>query len=167
MKKLLLVTLFPLFAYANLAQAASVGYIDIQRAIQGTQSGRQAKEALDGEFQKRKAKLDKKKNDIESMGKDLEKKKNLMSEEALQKKQMEIQEEMMKFQKEVAENQLEIQKKEEELVKPIIDRMRVTIEKVAKAKGLTMVLENKGQVIFASKESDITDDVVKAFEKEK
>jgi outer membrane protein len=167
MKYLLVVTFAVLSAFSDLALANFVGVVDMQKAIQATQSGKKAKDSLDAEFQKRKAKLDKKKNDIEAMGKDLEKKKNLMSEEALQKKQMEIQEEMMKFQKEVAENQLEIQKKEEELVKPIVEKMRATIEKVAKAKNLTMVIENKGQVLFASKEIDITEDVVKAFENEK
>jgi outer membrane protein len=167
MKYLLVVTFAVLSAFSHFALANIVGVVDMQKAIQATQSGKKAKDSLDAEFQKRKAKLDKKKNDIEAMGKDLEKKKNLMSEEALQKKQMEIQEEMMKFQKEVAENQLEIQKKEEELVKPIVEKMRATIEKVAKAKNLTMVIENKGQVLFASKEIDITEDVVKAFENEK
>lgn len=146
-------------------QAANIGYVDVQKAIQSTKAGKKAKEQLDAEFQKRKVKLDKKKSDIEAMGKDLEKKRTLMSEEALQKKQMEIQEEMMKFQKEVSENQLEIQKKEEELVKPIIEKMRGVIEAVAKEKSLVMVIENKGQILFAAKETDITDLVVKSFEK--
>jgi outer membrane protein len=146
-------------------QAANIGYVDVQKAIQSTKAGKKAKEQLDAEFQKRKVKLDKKKTDIEAMGKDLEKKRNLMSEEALQKKQMEIQEEMMKFQKEVSENQLEIQKKEEELVKPIIEKMRGVIEAVAKEKNFAMVIENKGQILFAAKETDITDLVVKSFEK--
>ncbi|MCS6838477.1 MAG: OmpH family outer membrane protein [Bdellovibrionaceae bacterium] len=145
----------------------NIGYVDMQKAIQSTQAGKKAKETLDSEFQKRKQKLDKKKNDIEAMGKDLEKKRNLMTEEALQKRQMEIQEEMMRFQKEVAENQLEIQKKEEELVKPIIEKMKRVIDKVAKEKNLSMVIENKGQVLYAREELDITEDVVKAFEKEK
>jgi outer membrane protein len=156
---------YPLFSHGN--PASSVGSVDMQRAIQATQSGKKAKESLDVEFQKRKAKLDKKKTDIETMGKDLEKKKNLMSEDALQKRQLEIQEEMMKFQKEVADNQMEIQKKEEELVRPIMDKMKIVIEKVAKEKNVSLVFENKGQVLFAAKETDLTDDVVKAFEKEK
>lgn len=147
--------------------AGNIGYVDLQKAIQSTNSGKKAKEQLDAEFQKRKAKLDKKKADIEAMGKDLEKKKSLMSEEALQRRQLEIQEEMMRFQKEVGENQLEIQKKEEELVKPIVEKMRKVIEKVAKEKGFDMVIENKGQVLFATDNVDITAEVVKQFEKEK
>ncbi|MFN7729377.1 MAG: OmpH family outer membrane protein [Bdellovibrio sp.] len=147
---------------------SKVGYVDVQKAIQATAAGKKAKESLDGEYQKRKGQLDKKKADIEKMGQDLEKKKSVLSEEVLGKKQMELQEEMMRFQKTVGENQLEIQKKEEELVKPILNKMKSVIEKVAKDKGFSLVLENKSQsVLFASKEADLTEDVIKAFEKEK
>jgi outer membrane protein len=150
------------------AAESKVGYVDVQKAIQATGAGKKAKETLDAEYQKRKGNLDKRKADIEKMGQDLEKKKSVLSEEVLSKKQMELQEEMMKFQKTVGENQLEIQKKEEELVKPILTKMKAVIEKVAKEKGFTMVLENKGQnVLFASADADLTDEVVKAFEKEK
>ena len=148
------------------AADSKVGYIDVQKAIQATGAGKKAKESLDAEFQKRKTVLDKRKADIEKMGQDLEKKKSVLSEEVLGKKQMELQEEMMKFQKTVGENQLEIQKKEEELLKPILAKMKTVIEKVATAKGYSMVLEQKGQnILWAQKDGDLTDDVVKAFEK--
>jgi outer membrane protein len=147
---------------------SKVGYIDVQKAIQSTAAGKKAKDSLDGEYQKRKTTLDKRKADIEKMGQDLEKKKSVLSEEVLGKKQMELQEEMMKFQKTVAENQLDIQKKEEELVKPILEKMKGVIAKVAKDKGFTLVLENKNQnVLYATPDADLTDDVVKAFEKDK
>lgn len=147
---------------------SKIGYVDVQKAVQATSAGKKAKESLDAEFQKRKGSLDKRKADIEKMGQDLEKKKAVLSEEVLNKKQMELQEEMMKFQKTVGENQLEIQKKQEELVKPILVKMKSIIEKVAKEKGFTVVLENKEQlVLYAAKEADLTEEVIKAFEKEK
>lgn len=163
-----LVTAAALLALSTPAFADKLGYVDVQKAVQGTSAGKKAKETLDGEFKKRKDGLDKKKADIEKMGQDLEKKKSVLSEEVLGKKQMELQEEMMKFQKQVAENQLEIQKKEEELVGPILDKMKKVIEKTAKEKGFTMIIEKKGQnVLFATADADMTDTVVKAFEKEK
>jgi len=150
------------------AMAQKVGFVDVQAAVQATAAGKKAKATLDGEFKKRKDSLDKKKNDIEKMGQDLEKKKSVLSEEVLGKKQMELQEEMMKFQKAVGENQMEIQKKEEDLVGPILDKMKKVIEKVAKEKGYVMVIEKKAQnVLFSVAEADLTSDVVKAFEKEK
>lgn len=150
------------------ALAQKVGFVDVQKAVQATSAGKKAKTTLDAEFKKRKDTLDKKKADIEKMGQDLEKKKSVLSEEVLGKKQMELQEEMMKFQKQVGENQMEIQKKEEELVGPILEKMKGVIEAVAKEKGYAMVLEKKAQnVLFSVAEADLTDDVVKAFEKAK
>jgi outer membrane protein len=145
-----------------------VGYVDMQKAIQSTGSGKKAKTDLEAEFNKRKKDLDKKKADIEKMGQDLEKKKAVLSEEVLNKKQMELQEEMMKFQKVVAENQMEIQKKEKELTLPILEKMKKVIEKVAGDKGFSIVLERTEQnVLFAQKEVDLTDEVIKAFETQK
>jgi len=154
---------------AGVARAETkIGYVDVQKAIQATASGKKAKENLDGEYAKRKKDLDKKKADIEKMGQDLEKKKSVLSEEVLGKKQMELQEEMMKFQKVVAENQLEIQKKEKALVEPILEKMKKVIEKVAQEKGYTLVVEKQSQnILYAQKDSDLTDDVIKSFEKEK
>lgn len=166
MKALVMIIASLWFAVAH--AEAKIGYVDVQKAVQLTAAGKKAKEQLDGEFQKRKGSLDKRKADIEKMGQDLEKKKSVLSEEAMGKKQMELQEEMMKFQKTVAENQVEIQKKEKDLVEPILEKLKKTIERVAQEKGFTMVLEKQGQnVLFAQKDADLTDDVVKAFEKEK
>jgi len=150
------------------APSTKVGYVDLQKAIQNVSAGKKAKESLDGDFKKRKDALDKKKTDIEKIGQDLEKKKSVLSEEVFGKRQMELQEEMMKFQKTVAENQLEMQKKEGELLEPIFAKMSKIVEKVAHDKGFTIVLEKKGQnVLFAEKSTDLTDDVISTFEKEK
>lgn len=161
-------TLIGLGSAPALAAAGKVGFIDLQRAVQSTTPGKKAKASMDADYKKRKSGLDKKKADIEKMGQDLEKKKSVLSEEVLGRKQMELQEEMMKFQKTVAENQMELQKKEKELLEPIIKKMQAVIEKVAKEKGFSMVLERQGQnVLFAQADADLTDDVIKAFEKEK
>lgn len=168
MKKIVLSLATLMFAGSVFAAEGKVGYVDVQKAIQSTTAGKKAKESLDAEFQKRKGGLDKKKADIEKMGQDLEKKKSVLSEEVLGKKQMELQEEMMKFQKTVQENQMDLQKKEEELLKPILAKMKTVIEKVATEKGFGLVIEQKGNnVLFAQAEANLTDDVVKAYEKEK
>ncbi len=167
MRKIYLVLLVCLSAGVLRAET-KIGYVDVQKAIQATASGKKAKDALDSEYGKRKKDLDKKKADIEKMNQDLEKKKTVLSEEVMGKKQVELQEEMMKFQKVVAENQLEIQKKEKELVEPILEKMKKVIEKVAQDKGYTLVIEKSSQnVLYAQKEADLTDSVIQAFEKEK
>lgn len=155
-------------AFAEGVAQDKVGYVDVQKAVQLTSAGKAAKATLDGEFQKRKVSLDKKKAEIEKMGQELEKKKTALSQDVLAKKQTEIQQEMMKFQKTVGENQVEIQKKQEALVAPILAKMQKAVETVAKEKGYAMIIDKKEQnVLFSVAEADLTDAVVKAFEKEK
>ena len=73
----------------------------------------------------------------------------------------------MKFRQVVGTNQMEIQKKEQDLTAPIIDKMRKNIEKIAKEKGYNLVIENTAMVLYNDGKLDITDEVLKSFEKEK
>ncbi|WP_413288008.1 OmpH family outer membrane protein [Bdellovibrio sp. HCB337] len=149
------------------AADAKIGFVDMQKAIQTTAAGKKAKSELEGEFNKKKKELEKKEADLKKMSEDLERKKSVLSEEVLGKKQQEFQEEMLKYRDVVGKSQIEIQKKERDLTAPILEKMKKVIEKVAKEKGYSMVLENNQGVLYASADSDLTDAVVKAFEKEK
>ena len=150
------------------AQDTKIGYVDLQKAIQETSAGKKAKKDLEKEFNTKKADLQKKEADLKKMGDDLEKKKSALSDDVRNKKMQELQGEMMKFQRDVQESQVNIQKKERDLTAPIIEKLQQSIEKVAKAGSYSMVLEKSEQsVLWAQKESDLTDSVVKEFEKSK
>lgn len=151
------------FAHAE----AKIGFVDMQKAIQATSAGKKAKAELETEFNKKKKDLEKKEVDLKKMGEDLERKKSVLSEEVLNKKQAEFQEEMLKYRDVVGKSQQEIQKKERELTAPILDKMRKVIGKIAKEKSYSLILENSQMVLFSTPEADLTDEVVKSFEKEK
>ncbi len=151
-----------------LAQTTSkVAVVDMQKAIQSTEAGKKAKKELETEFEKRKKELQKKETDLKKMGDDLEKKRTVLSEEVLGKKQAEMQEEMMKYRESLNKNQMEIQKKEQDLTRPILDKMKKVIADQAKSGGYTLVLENSAVVLYAESATDLTDQVIKAFEKVK
>jgi outer membrane protein len=154
---------------AGLVHAAEtkIGVVDMQKAIQSTATGKKAKTELESEFNKKKKELEKKEADLKKMGEDLERKKSVLSEEVLSKKQAEFQEEMLKYRDVVGKSQIEIQKKERDLTAPILEKMKKVIEKVAKEKGYTMVLENSQMVLFATPDADLTAEVIKSYEKEK
>lgn len=166
MKKMLIAV--AVMMAASFAQAqAKIGFVDMQKAIQTTAVGKKAKDELEKEFNKKKKELEKKEADLKKMGEDLEKKKSVLSEEALGKKQAEFQEEMLKYRDVVGKSQVEIQKKERDLTSPILEKMKKVISKVAKDGGYSLVLENSQMVLYADQGADLTDAVVKAFEKEK
>ncbi len=162
-----LAVLFTVSSFA--AEGTKVVFIDMQKAIQGTKEGGKAKKELESEYNAKKKKLQGTEEKLKKMQEDLEKKAMVLSDEVRTKKQQEFQEEMFAYQKLVGQSQQEIQKREAELTKPILDKMSKVIEQLAKDKGYDMVLE-RGQnnvIIWAKRETEITDDVIAAFEKAK
>ncbi|MEY4617148.1 MAG: hypothetical protein RJB66_2108 [Pseudomonadota bacterium] len=169
MKKLVLLTTM-MITMSFAAQGADVkfGYVDLQKAIQSTSQGKKAKAELEAEFNKRKKDIEAKQSDIKKMGEDLEKKKGVLSDEAMQKKQAEIQEEMLKYQELVGKNQLEIQKKERDLTSPILEKMKTILDKMAKAEGYSVIFEkNEQSVLWIKAEYNVTDKLIQEFEKSK
>jgi outer membrane protein len=148
------------------ADEIKLGYVDLQKAIQETTVGKKAKKELETEFNAKKTELQKREADLKKMNEDLEKKKSALSDDVRNKKSQELQAEMMKFQREVSESQMNIQKKERELTQPILEKLQASMEKIAKDGGYTMIFEKSEQsVLWAKKEVDLTDAVVKEFEK--
>lgn len=142
-----------------------IAYVDVRKAVEATKAGQKVKTELEGEFKKREKDLQKRADDIKKMTQDFEKKSAVLSDEARAKKQQEIQEEMLKYNQEVSKNTQDIRKKEQELMEPVFKRMQDVINKIAQAEGLSMVLQSRDNVIYAVKEMDLTDRVVKEFEK--
>lgn len=145
-----------------------MGFVDTQKAIQESKAGKKAKAEMEKEGEKKKKELDKKKNDIEKMREDIEKKRSVLSEEAFGKRSQEFQEEMYKFQQTVQKSQNELQKKENELLAPIADKMKKIIEKLAKEKGMSMVIQTnpvQQSVVYGSDDVNLTNAVIKEMDK--
>jgi len=166
-----ILALLTVFALASVASADfKMAYVDVQKAIEKSTAGKKAKEEMKKEAEKRNKDLEKKKGDIDKMREDLEKKRSVLAEDAFGKKAQELQEEMQKFNQSAAKAQGELQKKEADLLAPIVDKMKKVIEKIAKEKGLSMVIQsnqNAQIVLYANAEADLTEDVIKTFDKEK
>lgn len=151
------------------ADGTKVVFIDMQKAIQATKDGAKAKKELESEYNARKKKFQSAEEKLKKMQEELEKKAMVLSDAVRTKKQQEFQEEMYSYQKSVGQAREEMQKREADLTKPILDKMSGVIEKIAKEKGYDIVLE-RGQsnvIIWAKKETEITDEVIAAFEKTK
>lgn len=157
--------------FANSAMAEfKLAYVDVQKAIEKTSMGKKAKEEMKKEADKKNKELEKKKTDIDKIRVDLEKQRAILTEDAFAKRASELQEEMQKFNQAASKAQTELQKKEAELLEPIVKKMKSAIEKLANSKGISMVIQsnqNAQIVLYAASELDLTEELVKAFDKEK
>lgn len=159
--------IFALMLLPFAAQAdVKIGYIDMQKAIQETGAGKKAKKELEDEFNKKKKDLEKMEADIKKKGEDFEKRSGVMNEDARNKKQAELQGDMRKYQETAGKAQMEIQKRERDLTQPIVTKLREILEGIAKKDDYTVVLEKaENSVMWAKKEIDLTERVVKEYDK--
>src|SRR2546430_17555483 len=79
------------FTAAARAQGPKLAYVDVQRAIQETEEGKAARTRLKGEFDQRRAQIDKKSQDLEKMQQEYDKQQAVLSDDAKKKKQEEFQ----------------------------------------------------------------------------
>lgn len=162
------IMLASLVSFGAHAAETKIGYIDMQKAIQETAAGKKAKKELEDEFNKKKKDLEKKEADIKKMHEDFEKRSMAMNEEARMKKQQEIRMEMGKYQETAGKAQMEIQKRERDLTAPIVTKLRTIIDDIAKKEEFTVILEkSENSVMWAKKEIDLTDRVIKAYDSAK
>jgi outer membrane protein len=163
-KMILIASALLVASFANAADS-KVGFVDMQKAVQATAAGKKAKAELETDFNKKKKDIEKKEAELKKMGEEMEKKKAVLSEDALGKKQAEFQTQMLKYREEVQKSQMDLQKKQNELTAPIVTKMKDVIAKIAKDKGYTMVMESNNGILFSTPDSDLTEETIKAFDK--
>jgi outer membrane protein len=141
-----------------------VAYVDLQKALQTTDAGKNAKANLEKELTAKKADIEKKQAQIQEEMEKFEKQAAIMNETAKAQKQTELQKKIAEFQKSAAETQMELQRKEREVTKPLIDELRSIIEALGKEKNYQLILEkNEGAVLYAEAGSDLTEIVIDRF----
>jgi len=86
----------------------------------------------------------------------------LLSQVQMQKKEAELGEEQQKIQAYELEVQNKILKKREELLQPIMDKVKVALENVGKEQGYTMIFDSSAGTILHANESENVMSAVKA-----
>ena len=168
MKKTILILSLMFAAFSIQAAEIKIGYVDMQLAIQQTSDGKKAKKNLEAIAKGKEDKLKKMEAELKAKGEDFKKKSSIYDEATARKKQMELQKEFYDLQQLLGQSQQELRQKEEEALKPIVNKIRAQIDMIAKKDNYTMVLErSENLVLFAKKEIDLTEQVVKAYEKAK
>lgn len=154
------------FSKAYAATDIKIAVVDLQKALQSVEEGKKAKSTLEKEFNDKKKQLQSEENAIKKMTEDFKKQSMVLSEEAKNKKQNEIQERMVRFREMFGKSQYDIQARERSLTEPIVNKLKDIVEHIGNEKGYTLILEKtENNVLFLQKKDDLTDDVIKAFNK--
>jgi outer membrane protein len=145
-----------------------VAYVDIQKAINECNAGKEAKKAITKDVEKIQHLGADKQKELQTMKESLEKQTLMLTPEARAHKEKEYQSKLRDFQRWADDTQNEMNQKRMEMERNISSGLIRVIQKVGTDEGYTFILEkNESIVLYASKAIDITDRVIKAFDAQK
>ena len=149
----------------NLVNGQEFAYIDSEYILKNVPEYVQAKEKLDGLATKWTKEVEDRYAAIKAKKANFDREEVLLPKEEKEKRKQEIE----KLEKETIELQTQhfgsngdYFQKRQELVKPIQDRIFTAMKKIAKRDNYSFVFDkaNQSNLVYATKESDISDDVL-------
>ncbi len=156
MKKLIIISLFFFFASSGIAQQ-KIGYIDSDAIMKQLPEAQDAQKQLDAQIKEWQDQLDKMEKDWKTKYDDYQNRKLTMSSQKraeTEKELMNMEEAIKDFRQKKFGVNGELFKLQEEVMKPIQNKIFKAIEKVAKEEEFDYVFDRSGDIIFLYTNSD-------------
>jgi len=153
---------------SSVAAAQSIGFIDVQKILSSSNPGRIARDLLEKTSLRAKTKLEGQRNELEAMQKKYQSQKSVLKPDAREKLEQAIVEKQMALRQDLQRSSQDLQNRDAELTASILDDLKPIIDKLAKERGLSVVME-KGEsgVLYAQDKYDLTDVVLKRYDASK
>lgn len=151
---------------AHAADNIRVGIVDLKRALESSQAGKDAQKKYEVEVKKAQARLDDKKSEFEKLQQNFSKQRDSLNEKARTDKQEQLLAMERDLKRSFADSQESLRRRNAQLVGELVDKLRKVVDEFGKKEGFTVILEKGGQsVLFADSSIDITDEVVERFDR--
>jgi len=144
-----------------------IGYIDVQRVLARSAAGVAAREQLEQERGTIQKDMDGRRQELEKLRDEIEKKGPLMSADARREKQEQFDRKRRDAARAADDYQKELEKKEGQLLQKVLQEVGGIIEKVGKEKNYYMIVEKRNAgVLYAANDADLTDEVIRAYDRD-
>ncbi len=168
MKRLVVLLLAGLLLATPALAADKIGYVDLQKALNLSAAGKDAKEKIAKKVQEYKGTVEARQKELKNLKDELDKQAMVLSEDAHSAKEREYQQKVKDYQRFTKDIQEELQQKDNDYTKQIIEELFKVVKEIGQKEGYTLVLEqNEGSIIYADDKIDLTDQVIKAYDTSK
>jgi len=159
------VLLLGLQHYAECADKAEFGIVDIERFQNESKSFQNTRAALKKKFDSLQKELDQKKDELVDIETELKKQSMMLSLDAKEDKRRELEKRRRHF-KYLAEDFTEEMKQAQlDARKKLAEELEKVVDKIGKEEGYTLIIERRTLgLVFFDKAIDITDKVIKAYD---
>jgi len=149
------------------APATRIGYIDVQRVLARSAAGVAAREQLEKERAGIQKEMDGRRQELEKLRDEIEKKGPLLTADARRDKQEQFERKRRDAARAADDFQKELEKKEAALLQKVLKEVGGVIERVGKERNYYLIVEKRNAgVLYASTEADLTDEVIRAYDRE-
>jgi outer membrane protein len=141
-----------------------IGYVDLQRALNESEAGKAAKERFKVQVDRLQVDLKKKKDALDSMKEQLEKKASVMKAEEARNLESDYQKKLRDFERAYKDSQGELQQKDNELTVELLKELQVVIEEFGKEQGYSIILEqSSSSVLYGAADLDLTEQIIARY----
>jgi len=150
------------------ADSLKIGYVDLQRALNESTAGKSAKEKFKGQVDRLQGDLKKKKDALDAMKEQLEKKSSVMKDDQASDMEKNYQRQLRDFERAYKDSQGELQQKDNELTVQLLKELQGVIEQFGKENGYSIILEqSSSSVLYGAPELDLTDQIIARYNAKK
>ena len=153
-----------IFNFSIAQSAEKIVYLDIDQVLNKTIIGKEIIKNLDTLRKKNLNDIQKKQTDLKEKRDKIQKQKNILSEEEFKAQAISLENEFRQFNQYNNKVSIEFDKKKQTELDEFIKFIQPIIEDYIKEKSITIVL-NKKNIFIASKDYDITDEIIKIVDK--
>ena len=141
-----------------------IGCVDMQRALNESETGKKAKAVMESEYQKFQSEIAQRRKELQDFQENLQRQGLMLSQQAKKEKEKEYQNKLKEFKRWGEDRQAELKQKEMELTKATLKGLAATVKKLGEEEKFTLILEkNEAILLYASKAVDLTDRVIQIF----
>ena len=140
-----------------------LGYIDMQRALNGSEAGKEAKEQLATRLKKYQDEINAKQDELKRLKDEVEKQGTFLNDATRASKEKDYQQKLKEFQRFTKDAQDELQGKDEEFTRKILESMEKIIQEYGRKNGFTFIFVKNESMLFVDEKADLTEEVLKLF----
>lgn len=146
--------------------SSRIAIIDLQRVLVRSAAGVAARERFEKERAGMQREMDAKRQELEKLEDELQKKGALMTAEVRRDRLDVVERKRREATRLVDDFRRELEKREQLLTQKMLQEVKNIIDRVGKQRGYYLVIDGRAGILYASPESDLTDEIIRVYDQE-
>ncbi|MEK6776629.1 MAG: OmpH family outer membrane protein [bacterium] len=162
----LILALFLFGAQTAAAKELKIGVVDFQKVFDQSAVIKKLNSELEQKVKAEEEIITKKRETLQKQKEDLDKQQSILSPEKRTDREGQIRQDLKDLQRYATDKQDEFQRKGSELMQSVMQELTKIVQEIGERDSYTTIIErSEGGLVFSSPSIDITDEVVKEYDK--